>query len=197
MHENRDDLDDKWRQDVALTLEESLSGVKKCKTINGGQKLKQVIADDHCSFIVNVFEKKNESLWNVKQRRYGYCTDEKVDNKRPLVKDSNFLWFVFLSADFIGQTCIETDNDQVAKGEWEKSGDTHSHEKNLLSPTPPKVDQNNGIVQQFAYDTWQEMTDNFVVGTGGLLLELVWKWLHGYFRCGFVYNVCLCLVKMI
>jgi hypothetical protein len=41
------------------------------------------------------------------------------------------------------------------------------------------------------------MTDNFVVGTGGLLLELVWKWLHGYFRCGFVYNVCLCLVKMI
>jgi hypothetical protein len=62
MHENRDDLDDQWRQDVALTLEESLSGVKKCKTINGGQKLKQVIADYHCGFIVNVFEKKNESL---------------------------------------------------------------------------------------------------------------------------------------
>ncbi len=90
-----------------------------------------------------------------------------------MIKDSNFLWFVFLSADFISQTCIETDNDQVAKGKREESGHTHSHEKNLLSPTPPKIDQNNGVVQQFAYDTWQEVTDDFVVGTGGLLLELV------------------------
>jgi hypothetical protein len=90
-----------------------------------------------------------------------------------LVKDSYFLWFVFLSANFIGQTCIETDNDQVAKGKRKESSHTHSHEKNLLSPAPPEVDQNNGIVQQFAYDTWQEMAYDFVVGTGGLLLKLV------------------------
>jgi hypothetical protein len=41
------------------------------------------------------------------------------------------------------------------------------------------------------------VTDDFVVGTGGLLLELVWKWLHGYFWCGFVYNVCLSSIAMI
>ena len=65
---------------MPLSLKKSLSCIEKCETINRWQKLKQVITDNNCGFIVNVLEKKNEFLGNVKQRSDGDSTDEKVDN---------------------------------------------------------------------------------------------------------------------
>lgn len=127
MHENRNNLNDQRRQDVSLSLEESLSRVEESETINWRQELEKVLADDFGGFIVDMFEKDNEFLWDVEQRSDGESTDQEVDDQGSLVKYSYFFWLVPLSADFIGQTGIETDDDQIPEGEGKECGYTHSH----------------------------------------------------------------------
>jgi hypothetical protein len=50
---------------MSLTLKESLGGIKKGETVDRGQQLEEVVADDHRGFIVDVLEKEDKAFGDV------------------------------------------------------------------------------------------------------------------------------------
>ncbi len=64
-----------------------------------------------------------------------------------MIENSNFLRFIPFPANLISESSIETNNNKISKSKRENSGNTHPHQQDLMSPTPIKINQDNGIIK--------------------------------------------------
>lgn len=110
-----------------------------------------------------MFEHDHQFFGNIEERGDGYSANKEIDDQCSLIEYANLLGLVPLPTDFIGQACIQTYDDEIAKGEGKHSGYSHAHQQNLMGFTPPQINQNYGIVQKLTDETWEDVRDDLIV----------------------------------
>lgn len=94
---------------------------------------------------------------------------EEVDEKSALVEDADELGVVAFATDFVSESDVETGDEEVAEDEGEDGGDAHADGEEGAVATPPEVDDDDCVVEQFADGVGEDVAKDV---SGLLLLRL-------------------------
>jgi hypothetical protein len=110
--------------------------------------------------MVDTPEHLHHVLGEVEDRRDNKDAEEKVDKEGTLVEDANEVLVLPLATDLVGESDIQTTDQQVAEHEGEDSCHAHPHsDEGTIAATPPQVYYNNSVAEDLADGCGQDGTE--------------------------------------
>lgn len=159
------DLYDQWCEDVPLGEEEGLRGIIKSECVDRGHQLIQVLTHSVSNLLIGVIGadivETAKHLHHVFGEVEDGCDDNdaeyKIDQQGTLVEDTNEILAFSFETDLIGESDVETADEEVSEDEGEDGGHAHTNsDESTITATPPEVDDDDCAAEYLADGSGQD-----------------------------------------